>query len=447
MHLLLMSAVATLSMLSPQASATTIPSGFSLIDSDTGVSFYERTVSGGVPDYVLVVDLTQAELRSTIGAVASAGSGSGALGGDDPTINKESLSTHWSNARGTWSDAFAVFNGQFFSTASDPTGLAFSLKMDGAHVSDGYGIAYEFPGEIDQLTVDNASGEASIDTFDSAYFGASYSPDEFIAGLDEWADKGIYSYTDRTFIGTEDTDSDGVGDVLLVFVSQLATQPYAANTLYDFGADDVIMFDGGGSTQLLVNGSSYVSSSRQIPHAFVVVAGSGSSPTSSLGDWDYCRDYGPCAAGEGDCDSDSECQSGTTCVNNVGATYGFGSGVDVCEASSSPTSSLGDWDYCRDYGPCAAGEGDCDSDSECQSGTTCVNNVGATYGYGSGVDVCEASSSPTSSLGDWDYCRDYGPCDVGEGDCDGSSECKSGLTCVNNVGATYGYGSGVDVCR
>ena len=33
-----------------------------------------------------------------------------------------------------------------------------------------------------------------------------------------------------------------------------------------------------------------------------------------VGHLDYCRDSGPCAAGEGDCDNDSECQSGLTCV-------------------------------------------------------------------------------------------------------------------------------------
>ena len=53
-----------------------------------------------------------------------------------------------------------------------------------------------------------------------------------------------------------------------------------------------------------------------------------------LGNPVYCRlsVNGPCGAGEGDCDSDAECQSGLVCAHDVGATYGFSPAVDVCEA-------------------------------------------------------------------------------------------------------------------
>ena len=272
------------------------------------------------------------------------------------------------------------------------------------------------------------------------------------------------------------------------------------------------------------------------------------------GDWDYCVDYGPCEAGEGDCDEDSECGVGLACVANVGASYGFGGQVDVCEAA--PSLPVGDWDYCVDQGPCGAGEGDCDSDRECASGLQCVANVGASYGFGATVDVCEAPaavelrgnadtiarlhghplslfgwaldalnpaaagaveiyvggpvgtgtkvatvmanqprpdvnaalgvpgdhgfqwalsrpyqrgshtfyayavdrvSAPTvrTALGStplvgppggWSFCQDHGPCRVGQGDCDGSSECGAGLSCMDNVGASYGFLSTVDVC-
>jgi hypothetical protein len=46
-----------------------------------------------------------------------------------------------------------------------------------------------------------------------------------------------------------------------------------------------------------------------------------------------------------------------------------------------------------------------------------------------------------------DYCRDYGPCSEGEGDCDGDSECASGLICAQDVGANYGRSSLTDVCE
>ena len=40
-------------------------------------------------------------------------------------------------------------------------------------------------------------------------------------------------------------------------------------------------------------------------------------PVLSAGHADYCQVMGPCSAGQGDCDSDSECQSELTCVEAV----------------------------------------------------------------------------------------------------------------------------------
>ncbi len=51
--------------------------------------------------------------------------------------------------------------------------------------------------------------------------------------------------------------------------------------------------------------------------------------------------------------------------------------------------------------------------------------------------------------GDWEYCllSQCGPCGADVGDCDNSTECQPGLTCVHNVGNEYGWSSSVDVCR
>jgi len=188
-----------------------------------------------------------------------------------------------------------------------------------------------------------------------------------------------------------------------------------------------------------------------------------------IGHIDYCRDCGPCAAGQGDCDSDSECQSGLTCAQVTG--------TDTCQASTPVCPHpVGHLDYCRDCGPCAAGEGDCDVDGECDAGLTCVQVTGTdtcqtstpvcphpvghldyckdcgpcTVGQGDcdndgecqsglicaqvpGTDTCEASACP-HPLGHLDYCRDCGPCAAGQGDCDSDSECQSGLTCAQVTG-------------
>ncbi len=62
--------------------------------------------------------------------------------------------------------------------------------------------------------------------------------------------------------------------------------------------------------------------------------GGASCHTKPLGDYAYCSTTCKCGEGEGDCDSvgtDKQCNTGLVCVNNVGAKYGFDSGVDVCE--------------------------------------------------------------------------------------------------------------------
>ena len=49
-------------------------------------------------------------------------------------------------------------------------------------------------------------------------------------------------------------------------------------------------------------------------------------------------------------------------------------------------------DYCALYGPCSEGLGDCDGDSQCESGLICAPDVGANYGWPSNIDVCEKVS-------------------------------------------------------
>jgi hypothetical protein len=125
-----------------------------------------------------------------------------------------------------------------------------------------------------------------------------------------------------------------------------------------------------------------------------------------LGDSEYCDPSvcGPCPAGKGNCAGDAECQGGLVCVVGVGDRYGLAPDVNVCEQPVSGCLAplpLGHGDYCeppgagtpRFCGPCAAGEGDCDGDEQCEAGLECVNDVGASYGFAPDVDVCEQPSS------------------------------------------------------
>jgi len=122
--------------------------------------------------------------------------------------------------------------------------------------------------------------------------------------------------------------------------------------------------------------------------------------------------------------------------------------TEIWDASPTLRSIYPGWSYCSASDPCPDGFGDCDSDAECATGTVCVHDVGADYGWGSTVDVCEGSTPPACPWdpGDYDYCRDCGPCLEGEGDCE-PGECASGLVCATDVGTSYGWNSDVDVCE
>ncbi len=70
--------------------------------------------------------------------------------------------------------------------------------------------------------------------------------------------------------------------------------------------------------------------------------------------------------------------------------------LDVAPVCPHP---VGHADYCRDCGPCAEGEGDCDGDGECQSGLYCVPDLQVP-----GSDICSmtADTCPGDSNFDMD---------------------------------------------
>lgn len=211
----------------------------------------------------------------------------------------------------------------------------------------------------------------------------------------------------------------------------------------------------------MLYGFQYGSFADAFTQHFYQWLGAQGSCDKAVGSWGYCADphCGPCAHGEGDCDSDTQCKNGLVCGENLGAGFGLASAVDVCvhptevPAQGACRLAPGDYNYCADpaCGPCGAGMGDCDSDAECQTGLTCAENRGAEHGLPANVDVCVARSTLvcTKRSGDWDFCSDpaCGPCTVeGQGDCDVDADCANGMICASNRGAAFGLPSTMDVC-
>ncbi|MEQ1566605.1 MAG: lamin tail domain-containing protein [Myxococcota bacterium] len=131
----------------------------------------------------------------------------------------------------------------------------------------------------------------------------------------------------------------------------------------------------------------------------------------------YCHPGCECASGVGDCNADTDCATGLVCGLNNGAQFGIEWSYDVCVESGctngvqdgaetgvdfggscggSCGGANGDQEgYCSESCPCASGEGDCDSDAECDAGLSCVADRGGDFGMDPKHDVCLAASVVT----------------------------------------------------
>lgn len=262
---------------SAQSPAPEIPDGFYLIREAPGITMYQKDYQGGSPDYVQLIDLSQgAQIVAMHGEVKEERAGKGAYGGNDARILSQSLNKYWNQLTSINPDAFCVTNGQFFYMKESPTRLPFPLKVNGEIISDGYGIN-EFPDQ--KLILELWEDRAFISSLSQESLYYSDAPN-IIAGLSQTASKRIDRYVGRTFVGIDDRNVDGNYETVMIFNSSLARQVDAAGILESFGADRVMMLDGGGSTQISCQGKSYIYSERLIPQAIgVIAAPAGSTET------------------------------------------------------------------------------------------------------------------------------------------------------------------------
>lgn len=119
------------------------------------------------------------------------------------------------------------------------------------------------------------------------------------------------------------------------------------------------------------------------------------------------------------------------------------------------------WEHCSPACPCDEGMGDCDTNADCKAGLTCMHNVGAKYGAGSTVDVCEksAGSGGGSGYGDCYYGGDHGTCQPDSqpcsgsyvnGACPGPTNVRCCLPPKSGGGGSYGscsYGGQTGTCQ
>lgn len=236
---------------------------FRLMAKGTGIELYRHKYR-----LVQVIHLDQgARVHLLHGGIKAQRPGAGVWGGDDPKFIFRPLATYWRWLRAEYaSAAFSIVNGMFWRVGENPTRFALPVKTNGVIISTGFDISYVDRGKALMLELFGDHADIRDLTRDELYNSPAA---DIIGGLNSQASRRKMDYTGRTMVGVDES-----GHTLYLFSSVRARQNegFAVLKRY-FGAVNVIQFDGGGSSQLMVRGKTLVRSTRAIPQAIAVVAG------------------------------------------------------------------------------------------------------------------------------------------------------------------------------
>ena len=293
--ILMLTASGVVGAITARAQSTIPPSGYSLVISRPAVALYSRTISGQQTDYVQIANLSQgAKVTLRSGAISNPGTGKGSYKGgypNNPSFLRQSLQEAWTEFATADPNAFCITNGAFFSTDEIEPPLAFPLKVDGKYISEGYagplGGKEEYPSN--KLMLEIWPDKVEINPLLSKEDLYDLTAPNILAGLTVDVDKRLSEQVGRTFAGIIDANGDGTSDTILIFTGLEKTQPYAVGALAEFGVVDqngnpdtskMIMFDGGGSTQVICNNQPVITSTanRTIPQTLAVSAAEPSGP-------------------------------------------------------------------------------------------------------------------------------------------------------------------------
>jgi hypothetical protein len=267
--------ILVLAILLSQAAFTHLPEGqgphaFFLVASDNGTALYQRESRNGYLDFVQVVHLNQgAAVKLLHSPIVDPGYGEGVYGGDNPLFVNQPLADVWADFTPQNPHTFCLTNGQFYSAHASTVRLSFPLKVDGQLVSDGFGIE-QFPEQ--KLMLELWPNRANIVPLSEAALQASVAPNILVGLSDEAAGRRPNMSTGRTFVGVGGPDQAGYYQTILIFTSRMAAKTEATIALRSFGAEKVMMLDGGASTQLICQGENYVGPGRHVPQAIAVLS-------------------------------------------------------------------------------------------------------------------------------------------------------------------------------
>jgi len=180
------------------------------------------------------------------------------------------LRVYWRYLKSVWygDDLFSVVNGAFWKVGENPARLALPLKIHGVIYSRGFDSTSYINRDkalLFQLRDDNAEIIDFVHPDQLDYLTAH----SIIGGLNWQARRRVMEYTGRTIIATGDE-----GRTVYILSTRQARQNQANKILKDdFGADRIMMLDGGGSSQMICRGTGYVITGRALPQVIGVVSG------------------------------------------------------------------------------------------------------------------------------------------------------------------------------
>jgi murein DD-endopeptidase MepM/ murein hydrolase activator NlpD len=185
-----------------------------------------------------------------------------------PDFPREILNIYWNDIRSSFKNAFSVTNGTFFDTnrvGNSP--IAFSLKVDDIIKTCGYDANYPNDMLLFEL-FENGTAQITEASISRTRIKQSDATD-IVGGLSPDTNYPGYNVAkERTFLGIIGNDT------ILILNSKRSTQSGAKEILKEFGAPEnqIMMLDGGGSTQMIYQGKQGISSTRTIPQALAVIA-------------------------------------------------------------------------------------------------------------------------------------------------------------------------------
>jgi hypothetical protein len=261
--------------------------GYTNFFSRSGAKCYSRDIAATASNpsstfYLCVVDMRLAQVRTVHGNFYKKPDGTY----DTDQMYRKTVWDHWKDASFPAIAINASFFGDYAWTA--PTKLSFPYKQDGSLITYGteYGTdcsGYGHTGKVRNLYLWKDRQYAAVGMYncsasDQAALTSWGNAPDIIGSLDPSFPIESSSWNKgRTYVAVHDSDGDHNRETLVIFSSHKASQTAAYQELAQLNVNEIIMLDGGPSSQLVVGSDLKVTSTpssadRPVPTALIVWA-------------------------------------------------------------------------------------------------------------------------------------------------------------------------------